>query len=64
MWEIEYTRPDLSLAYSAVARRAAAAHAYLKNGNSDAAMQELDEALKAMKQVETLQANIKSPSKP
>jgi len=64
MREIEYMKPDLSLAYSAVARRARAAHAYLKNGNSDAAIQELEEALKVMKQVETLQAVIKDQSKP
>lgn len=60
MFEYKEVRPDFALAYSALARRLAAAHAFAVAQDFAECKDVLAEAMAVMKQVETTHAIVRS----
>lgn len=58
---VEVLPPDYSLAYAALARRVAAAHAYMGVGIPLAAAEELEHAMLVINQIETTAVIVRTP---
>lgn len=59
-YSVEFIPPNFTLAYSALARRVSAAHAYLDHDDYHSAKGELIGAMEIIKQVETTTAVIRN----